>query len=88
MELMDFVGLAAIPFVIGLVELLKPFISDKRFYPIVAVVFGVALNEVVAWQLNQGYALATLLGVTVGLAASGLYSTGATIRRGNGGDTS
>ena len=82
MELLDFVGLAAIPFIVGLVELVKPFIADKRFYPIVAVTIGVILNLIVAWQLDTGYVLAVLLGALVGLAASGLYSAGATIRAG------
>ena len=87
MELLDFVGLAAIPYIVGLVELVKPFVADKRLYPLIAVAFGITLNEVLAWQLGNGYALATLLGVATGLAASGLYSAGATVRSGNGGNT-
>ena len=81
MELSDFVGLAAVPVVVGLVEVCKRWISDDRWYPIIALAFAVIINVAIAYQTAGDYLLAVLLGVVAGLAASGLYSGGKAVAR-------
>lgn len=72
-------GLAAVPVIVALVQLFKPFVADDRFWPLIAVVCGVAWNVVVGYITGENLAVSGLTGVVVGLAASGLYSTGRTI---------
>ncbi len=79
MELSDFWGLAGLPFVMALVQVVKAYVDDKRAYPLVAMAFGIAINLAVGFQTGVSPLLAVLLGVVVGLAASGLYSSGKAI---------
>lgn len=72
-------GFAAIPVIIGLVQIAKGFIEDARYWPIIAIVVGVLWNVAVASITNQPLALAGLTGVVVGLAAAGLYDIRKTI---------
>ncbi len=84
------VALGGIPLVLGLVQLFKPFVSDTRYYPLLAVAFGLAINLIAGWTLGAATAsdwvAALFNGITAGLAASGLYSTGSTIREGPAAD--
>ena len=86
------VALGGVPLIIGLVQLFKPFISDTRYYPLVALVFGLMINFIAGWALGAGVATdwitALLNGIIAGLAASGLYSTGSTLREGVAADKS
>lgn len=71
-------GLGGIPFIAALVNLVKPFVPDSRFYPLVSLVFGVAWNVgayagLVPDYTNVGWTVAVVQGVAVGLAASGAY---------------
>lgn len=78
MDLSTLVGLGGVPVVIALVQAVKPFVSDDRWWPVLAVGFGVVWNVGAAvalgardtGQLGQ----AALIGVVIGLAAAGLYS--------------
>ncbi len=81
MELSDFVGLACVPVLIGLVEVCKRWIADDRWYAPIAIALGVIINCAIAYQTAADYLLAVLIGVVAGLAASGLYSSGKTITR-------
>lgn len=78
------IGVAGIPLIIALVEALKPYIRAKRLYPVVAIVLGLALNLLAAFGLGAStraeWVAASIWGVVTGLAASGLYSAGATMR--------
>lgn len=76
MELSDFVGLACVPVVIGLVEVCKRWIADDRVYPLLALFFGVIINIAIAYRLGGDFLLAALVGVVAGLASAGLYSGG------------
>jgi len=84
------VALGGVPLILGLVQLFKPFISDTRYYPLLAVAFGLVINLVAGWTLGTGTAsdwvAALFNGITAGLAASGLYSTGSTLREGTAAD--
>ena len=80
-------ALGGIPLLLGLTQLLKPFVKDTRYYPVISVVAGILLNILIAMALGPlsrvAVIVATLQGAMAGLAAWGLYSAGATYREGN-----
>ena len=84
------VALGGVPLILGLVELFKPFITDTRFYPLVALGFGLAINLVAGWALGASMATdwvtALFNGIIAGLAAGGLYSAGSTLKEGAAAD--
>jgi high-affinity Fe2+/Pb2+ permease len=84
------VALGGVPLILGLVQLFKPFITDTRFYPLLAVGFGLAINLVAGWALGAGEAsewvTALLNGIIAGMAAAGLYSAGSTLKEGAAAD--
>ena len=84
--LTSIVALGGVPLILGLVQLFKPFIMDTRYYPLVAMAFGLVINLVAGWALGAGvtadWITALLNGIIAGLAASGLYSAGSTIKEG------
>lgn len=76
-------GPAGVPIVLALVELVKRTVEPPgRLVPLISVAIGVALNALVGVALlDVPPANAVLTGLVVGLAASGLYSAGRTLRR-------
>jgi uncharacterized membrane protein HdeD (DUF308 family) len=84
------VALGGVPLILGLVQLFKPFVSDTRFYPLLALGFGLIINLVAAWALSASassdWVTALFNGIIAGLAASGLYSTGSTMKEGAAAD--
>ena len=81
------IGLAGVPIVVALTQLIKPFITDTRIYPLISVAWGLALNLSAAWMLTPfakgDIGASVVLGVLAGLSASGLYSASATIKEGS-----
>lgn len=90
--IVSIVALGGVPLILGLVQLFKPFITDTRYYPLVALTFGLVINLAAGWVLGAGNATdwitALFNGIIAGLAASGLYSTGSTLREGAAADKS
>ena len=84
------VALGGVPLILGLVQLFKPFITDTRFYPLVALAFGLAINFIAAWALGASasadWVTALFNSIIAGMAASGLYSAGATLKEGAAAD--
>ena len=84
--LTSIVALGGVPLILGLVQLFKSFISDTRYYPLVAMAFGLVINLIAGWALGAtavtDWITALLNGIIAGLAASGLYSAGSTITDG------
>lgn len=84
------VALGGVPLILGLVQLFKPFISDTRYYPLLAVAIGLVINLIAGLTLGASTAsdwvAALFNGITAGMAASGLYSTGSTLREGTTAD--
>jgi hypothetical protein len=90
------VALGGVPLILGLVQLFKPFVTDTRYYPLIALVFGLIINLIAGWALGAVVATDWIIslfnGIIAGLAASGLYSAGSTIQekpvtdRGNRGE--
>ena len=79
-------GLAGVPLLVALTQMFKPFVPSARWYPLLAVCFGLVLNLLVAWAMSINgraeWAAAALMGILAGLAASGLYSSARTLRDG------
>ncbi|MDD4986913.1 MAG: hypothetical protein PHQ43_14290 [Dehalococcoidales bacterium] len=84
------VAFGGVPLILGLVQLFKPFITDTRFYPLLALGFGLVINLVAAWVLgasiSSDWVTALFNGIIAGLAASGLYSAGSTLKEGTTAD--
>jgi hypothetical protein len=84
--LTSIVALGGVPLILGLVQLFKSFVSDTRYYPLVAMAFGLVINLIAGWALGAtavtDWITALLNGIIAGLAASGLYSAGSTIKEG------
>ena len=84
------VALGGVPLILGIVQMFKPFVSDTRFYPLLAVAFGLVINLVAGWTLGASTASdwtsALFNGIIAGMAASGLYSTGSTLKEGSEAD--
>jgi hypothetical protein len=82
--LQGLVGVAGAPVVVALVHVAKPWLRDQRLWPAAAIALGVAWNLALAAVLGRPLAEAALLGVLVGLAASGAWSAGKTVAEGRG----
>jgi len=68
-------GLAGAPLVMSLVTItIKPFVPDSRWYPVAALVFGIAWNVALAYGFGLALNTSVVLGVVTGLAAAGVYS--------------
>jgi hypothetical protein len=80
------VALGGVPLILGLVQLFKPFIINTRFYPLLALGFGLVINLVAGWALGAAttpdWVTVLFNGIIAGMAASGLYSAGSTLLRG------
>lgn len=74
-DINSLIGLGAVPVIAALVQVVKPFIKDGRWYPPISIVIGIGINLFGAKYLNSiDIFTATLTGAIAGLAASGLYS--------------
>ena len=72
----DLVGVAGVPAVVALVELVKRAFPDMspRIYPGLALLFGIGLNLALIGYSGTSPLEAVATGLIVGLIASGLYS--------------
>lgn len=71
-----FYGLAGVPIVVALVQVIKAAAPTlgARWYPAVTLFVAVVFNVGLAAAMGSDPILAVLVGLVVGLAASGLYS--------------
>lgn len=74
MELKDFIGISGVPIVVALVAATKPYVRDKRAWPFIAILYAVAWNALLSYAVRTDPVIAAIMGIVVGLAASGLYS--------------
>lgn len=83
MDTTNLFGVAAAPIITALIEAFKPWVSDKRWWPLVAIALGIVWNVVVGVQTLGDLRIAVIYGVITGLAASGLYSAAGALRGSN-----
>ncbi|KAA9026081.1 hypothetical protein [Niallia endozanthoxylica] len=75
----EFLHLVVIPLIIGMVEIIKKAGLPVQFSPIVAVAIGLFFGIFYLDTLKEGI----IVGLMVGLSASGLYSGGKNLRNGH-----
>ncbi len=72
------VGMAGVPFILALTQMVKRFVADERYYPIISIVWGIVINVGIIWGFTlatrQDIVVAIFTGVVAGLAAAGMYS--------------
>ncbi len=76
MGLAELVGLAGVPLIVALVQACKAWVRDERYWPLLALAWGLAINLFAAYALPSDWRQAIVYGVVAGLAAAGLYSAG------------
>jgi hypothetical protein len=73
-NLASYLFLGSVPIIVGIVQVVKAWIADERWYPVVAIVLGLAINMGLASVTGVDYVSALVMGTIAGLSASGLYS--------------
>lgn len=83
-DLNQLYGLAGIPIISALIQLVKITIPElpDRFWPLASVAIAMAFNVLLGWRLGGDVFIGAILGLVVGLASSGLYSQTKTAVRG------
>lgn len=76
MEMRELVGLAGVPLIVALVQVSKAWVQDERYWPLLAMGWGLVLNLGIALALHSDLATAIVYGIVAGLAAAGLYDVG------------
>ena len=81
-----YVGAAGVPIVMALVQVaVKPFVKDKRVWPLATIVLSVAWNELIGTFLLETPPQDSLaIGLLAGLTALGLWSGGKNTVSGDG----
>lgn len=74
---MEVTDIVLIPVIVGIIELLKSYGLPKRIMPILSLVFGIAGG--VFYLFPNDWKSGVLVGIIMGLSASGLYSGGKAI---------
>lgn len=67
-------GVALLPIIIGLVEIVKQFNIPKKYMPIISIVIAEAISLLFLMNGDTDYQKAILIGLQMGLAAVGLHS--------------
>lgn len=77
-DIRSLVGLGGIPLIQALVAVVKTAFPafPARYYPGLSVTFGVLANLGLAYLLGSDLQISVAVGVTAGLAASGLFDYG------------
>jgi hypothetical protein len=69
----DVVGVAGMPIIVLLVGVLKQWVPDRRWWPVLAIAIGVAINLVAGWALGAPLQRSILYSLLTGAAAAGYY---------------
>ena len=82
-DLQALVGVGGVPVVLAFVAVAKRYVEDDRTYPLMALVFGVLWNMLLAVVLQPPLPLgpALLAGLLCGLTAAGTFSAVKTVRK-------
>jgi hypothetical protein len=82
MNISELLYLGCIPIVLGLTQVFKQWVTDTRWYTLIAIILAVIINVTVSIAQALPLLNAVLMGVVAGLAASGVYSGTSTIKEG------
>jgi len=72
--MIEIYDVAAIALIVGLVEVLKGFGLTKKWQPVVSILFGLAAGVFYVYPADLKGGI--IIGLMLGLSASGLYSSG------------
>lgn len=82
MKMDDFTlySVAIVPLIIGIVQICRSFVAEK-YLPLLSLALGIAVGF--AYGVPEGWAIlqSLLVGTSLGLSASGLYSGVKTVRK-------
>lgn len=71
-------SIVVIALIVGLIQILKPIITNSKWYGIMAIIFGMFFTFIISWALQGltplSIVLAIINGIIAGLAANGAYS--------------
>lgn len=81
--MIEYYNVAIVPLIIGIVQLLKKYGFPVKYSPIAAIVLGLAFGIAFAANLKE----AVIIGLMLGLSASGLYSGGKNLMENDNKDT-
>jgi predicted histidine transporter YuiF (NhaC family) len=77
-----------VPIIVALTEVIKRFGVDKKYYPVLNIIFGILVAYFFIPSGKGNVPVSILIGIIIGLSASGLYSSGKStievVRNGNG----
>ncbi len=73
-NLASYLFLGSVPIIVGFVQVFKSWIKDERWYPVIAIILGIAINVGLATVTGVDYVSALVMGGIAGLSSSGLYS--------------
>ncbi len=84
--LKSLIGLGGSALIVFLTQLFKPWIPETKWYPIIAIIWGLILNIGIALVIPPvtpvSLLVAVILGVMAGGASGGWYSGGTTMKEG------
>ena len=67
---MQYSNTVIVPLIMGIVQVLKPYIKDNRYIPVIALLLGLLFGALT----GDGNVVEKIIqGLTMGLASSGLY---------------
>jgi hypothetical protein len=70
--------LGSVPLILGIVQAVKAWVKDSRFYPVISIILGIAINILIALGTGGSYIAAVFMGVIAGLSAGGIYGAATT----------
>jgi hypothetical protein len=73
-SIQGFMFMGSIPITTAVVNLLKTFIKDSRWYPACSFGVSIILNLIIGAGTGYGMVPSFVMGVIAGLSASGLYA--------------
>ena len=84
MDVNQLYGLAGIPVIAALIQVFKNTLPEcpDRFWPLISLALGITFNMLLGWGLGAELWVAAVIGLVVGLSASGFYSQSKTLTSG------
>ena len=73
-NLSSYLFMGSIPVILGLVQVIKLWVSDTRLYPIFSIILGLIMNIGISFYLGEDMVAAVVMGIIAGLSAAGMYS--------------
>jgi hypothetical protein len=73
-NLASYLFLGSVPIILGIVQVIKAWVLDARWYPVISIILGLAINMGLASVTGVDYVSALVMGTIAGLSSSGLYS--------------